>query len=66
MTHAVKNNLLVKGENHPQAKLTEYQVQLIREDLKNNVKIKDIAEDFGVGTTAISNIKLKKKWKHVI
>ena len=65
MAHASKNFLLAHGENHPQAKLTEHAVYLIREALNNNVTQEQIALDFGVGRTAIYNIKHSIKWKHV-
>jgi hypothetical protein len=61
-----KFNLPLKrlsGENHPRAKLTNYQIGLIRKDKRVQ---REIALDYGVAQTQISNIKSGKTWKHVI
>jgi group I intron endonuclease len=51
-----------EGEKHPQAVLTEKDVEFIfLSELPNN----ELAKMFNVGTSAISAIKLKKAWNHV-
>ncbi len=47
------------------AKLTDEDIPLIRAARKNGEKISDIARRYGVGTTAISDVVLLKRWKHI-
>ena len=54
-----------RGEKHPCAKLSEAQVREIKQKLKDGWYGKDLAEDYGVHATMISQIKLGKKWKHL-
>jgi hypothetical protein len=57
-----RHGTLAKGERLPQSKLTEKQVVLIRADLRMQ---KEIAEEFGVSVTTISQVKSRKQWAHV-
>lgn len=57
-----RHGTLAKGERLPQAKLTERQVVLIRADHRLQ---KEIAEEFGVSVTTISQVKSRKQWAHV-
>jgi len=53
----------MEGERHPNSKLTEAQVLEIRE--RNTENQHRLAEEFGVAQTGISNILLRKTWKHI-
>ena len=50
------------GENHPRAKLSAAQVRQIREQ-KGKVLQKDLAAEYGITKTTVSNIMLGKRWK---
>lgn len=51
-----------RGERHPHAKLTEEQVREIR---KSNLPQKELCGIYGLHQTAISDIRLRKSWRHV-
>jgi len=57
------NPLFPAGENHPNAKLTQEQVNQIRKRLSFGERVQDIAEQFNVAACTISNIKSRRKWK---
>jgi group I intron endonuclease len=50
------------GETHPAAKLTEEKVIAIRADKQSN---KDVAKHYNISPTLVSNIRLRKCWKHI-
>ena len=52
------------GEKNNRAKLTENDVRLIRK-LKGTLKIKELAEIYGVSPTAIGNILKRISWSHI-
>lgn len=52
----------VRGERHPQAKLTEAQVRAIRE---SRAPIKEIAFDFKIARQHVRKIRTKELWAHV-
>jgi hypothetical protein len=52
----------VFGENNGRAKLTASEVLSIRTEVGSNV---EIAERYGVKNQTISDIRLRKKWKHL-
>jgi len=55
-----------KGENSPRAILTEQDVIQIRLLCDEGILTqKEIGEKFGVDNTTISDIKLRKTWKHI-
>jgi hypothetical protein len=54
---------LIRGENHPKAKLTENNVREIRELIKSGLSQKKIARIFGVNRGTISCIYSKRNWK---
>ena len=64
--HAIQNGLLgIKyGEQTSGAKLTEKEVLEIRA-IGRSLKQKEIAEKYGVTTSAISGILLRKNWNHI-
>jgi hypothetical protein len=51
-----------RGANNPRSKLTVEQVREIRARAGST---RQIAREFGVGPTAIRNIKSGKRWRHV-
>ena len=51
-----------RGENHPNAKITEQQVLEIRNSL---LSLGELAASFGVTKTTISYIRRGKSWSHV-
>lgn len=54
------------GEKHSQAKLTEKDVLLIREDYQSRkYKQKELSEIYGVTASMISNIVRRKSWAHI-
>ena len=53
----------MRGETHPQVKLTEDDVRAIRTDSRS---LHSIAKDYPVTYAAISLIKRRKTWAHVV
>lgn len=51
------------SENHPNAKLTQIQVDEIRELVKQGALASDLAVRFKVGKTTINSIVSGKSWK---
>lgn len=56
------NKISIKGESVGTSKLTEYKVLKIRDDKRSQ---QEIANDYGVSQTLISQIKSRKIWSHV-
>lgn len=55
-----------KGEAHHNSKLTEKDVLSIKKDLKEGIKSQsDIAKDYPVDASVISNINTGKLWSHI-
>jgi len=67
MTHASVNGLLedVSGEKHYKSKLTEENVQEIRERSGNGETYQSLADEFGVVKSTIGFIVNRETWKHV-
>jgi len=64
--HAKENNLLVhKGSKNGRSKLTEPDVQLIKDYYKQGIKQVDIARKFGVCQTTVSRVVLGTGWSHL-
>lgn len=55
----------IKGEKSHYAKLTEKQVLEIRKLIEEGKKYKEIAEAYPIDSRSISDIKLRKSWKHI-
>jgi len=53
------------GERNGASKLTDVEVMSIRRLLQKGLTQQAIAERFGVTQRTISDIKLRKKWRHV-
>lgn len=54
-----------KGMDNPRAKLTEYDVQWIRQNIHNPYTTKELAEKYGVHTCTISRIVRGARWGHL-
>lgn len=54
-----------RGEKNNKAKLTEKQVKEIRALKKSGIDVKQIAEQYGIGKTAIYDICAYRTWQHV-
>lgn len=65
--HALKIGLAVplKGEENPYAKLKEYQVIDIINDLLNHVPYSQICQKYNCSKSTISAIKNKRNWKYL-
>ena len=57
--------LIQRGEAKPQAKITEDIVREIRRRRGNNESCGALAAEFGVGKAVISDVAMRKTWKHV-
>jgi hypothetical protein len=55
-----------KGELNPMSKLTVEKVLYIRDRISKGHVQKDIAHDLGISPIAVSNIKHKTRWAHVL
>ncbi len=60
-----QRNVVVCGEHHPHAKLTEDDVVKIRQLSMQGLLNREIAAIFNVHLTRIDAIKRHKSWKHV-
>lgn len=60
--HAVEHGLHPRGTRHHAAKLTEAQV---REIFYAKGKYRDLARQYGVTSSIVSNIKNRKSWRHI-
>lgn len=63
--HATGIVNVCKGSNQHMAKITEEQVNIIRTEIVNGKKQKDIAKYFNVSPSLICNINKGRTWKHV-
>jgi predicted XRE-type DNA-binding protein len=54
-----------KGSARPAAKLTETDVQQIRQDAAGGMKQRDIADAYGISQGLVSGIVNGKRWQHV-
>ena len=64
--HAVINNLKAKGEQIKSSKMSTVNILEIKNLLKGNFPCSEISERFNVSRGAISQIKNKTTWKHII
>ncbi len=60
----VLNRNTAKGEDRPEAKLTEAAVRDIRERV--DVNMTHLAREFGVSRSAMQDVVHRRTWKHVI
>ena len=61
----LRDGTLLRGESHPEAKLTEEDVRAIRILYAAGVTYMKLAEQFGVSWTNIREIVHRRAWKHV-
>jgi hypothetical protein len=61
----VQKNRQLKGESHPESKLTEDQVREIKKRLFGIETISDITRDYPVDRKVVSGIKAGTRWKHI-
>lgn len=61
-----KNTKPAKGANHPKAKLTEDEVREIRRLYSEGHTQTALAARYGIAQVNISQIVLRKHWKHVV
>lgn len=59
----IRDGTAPRGEKGSSAKLTEEQVRVIRARSTENRRI--MGEEFGVSTGTISDIIIRKSWKHI-
>ena len=65
--HAFANGFMAVGEKHGNARLTLYQVILIKQLLRQQENsLTDIAKKFKVGISTIHDIKSGRQWKHFV
>lgn len=62
---AMNAGRIPKGESHYGRKFTEDQIQAIRAQANNGVVHRRLAEEFNVCHQAISDIVLRRNWKHI-
>lgn len=60
-----KHPEIVQGERNPNAKLTNADIQLIRQLAAEGEGTKRLAERFHVSDTIIRGIKFRRSWKHL-
>lgn len=53
------------GEEHPASKLSVGQILFIHNESNKGVRQKTLADMFGIDQKHVSNIKLKRTWKHL-
>jgi len=63
--HASRLGLLVHGEDHNQAKLTEQDVRDIRELSNSGVGLRELARQYKLNVSTIHAVVHRKTWKHV-
>lgn len=61
--YARNRNRHQRGEEHHQSKLTECDVRAIRRSKKSR---RELAAYYNVSDVTISNVRLRKKWRHVV
>lgn len=63
--HAVKNNLLCRGEDSPHSKMTEKKVREMRKLYSQGFGSTTLAKMFDINEKNAYNIIKRKAWKHV-
>lgn len=57
--------LILRGEQHPASKLRAVQVSAIRRRALAGEPHRAIADDFGIATAYVSQIKRGERWRHI-
>ena len=63
--HGAIRSIDNKGERNGQAKLTKRMVETIRQRIAGGERNMDLAVEYGVCRSCISNIKTGKRWQHI-
>jgi hypothetical protein len=63
--HSLQIGLRPSGEDHPNAKLTNFQVKQIPELQKQGYSLHTISKLYGVAYSTIKNINAKRKWNYL-
>ena len=63
--HDLGLHIPLVGSDAPSAKLTEYDIPIIRRRCEAGELLKDIADDYGVHYVTIIHIRDRKIWRHV-
>jgi hypothetical protein len=58
-------NSVLRGEKHPNSRLTKDSVLSIRESFKNKVSVHTLADKFNIKAGTVYDIVLQRSWKHV-
>lgn len=53
------------GATNPKAKLDDAKVREVRRLAREGMRVKDIAEKFGITPPTTSSVILRRTWKHV-
>lgn len=61
----VLRNKTFQGSNHPGTRLTDVDVLAIREAYRAGVTQVKLGQAFGIEQTTVSNIVVRKSWKHL-
>ena len=64
MRHAAETGLMVRGESHPQAKLTEDGVRSLRMDRASGLSFSRLAKKYGISIATAFNAANGNTWKH--
>lgn len=59
----MRHGKILRGEQHPNAKLTRGDVKEIRSLLAHGWTQREVAKKFGIGQSHVHAIKTKKKWR---
>jgi hypothetical protein len=65
MRHAANAELMVRGEDHPQHKLTEDGVRQLRVDRAGGMSFSKLAAKHGISIATAFNVVNRKYWSHV-
>jgi hypothetical protein len=63
--HAKRTGLIVRGEDNPSSRLTEKDVQEIRQLRADGVRVRDIANRFDISERTVYMACRRKTWRHV-
>ena len=65
LDHAIKNNLVLKGEKNRNSKLKDVDVIKIHSLLQKGITTKELSETYNVSYSTIDGIRTNRYWKHL-
>ena len=65
LDHAIKNNLILKGEENRNSKLKDVDVIKIHSLLQKGTTTKELSESYNVSYSTIDSIRTNRYWKHL-